>query len=273
MDYLEGFDRDFGDDPAFAGLMARALEKRILIHVANQQFEQATAEAQAMMDRYPDAAAAVICQVLDGLQPQIASLRDEMIGATTVVISEKEQQAGNLADVSGRLAKLLLDWAQQQNFDEPTMLAYQLPYIKSMRIAGQPAKAAEAMQSMGLLENFGNDLNVLIEAGETYYAMGVRENRTTLDTTYQAIDPQAIDRAAGYFDTLIRGLSEPYPPAYWIAWIRRLSINLALEQNVEDVLLRVGQLAQIDPDMGSKDGKFKQQFDSLVASANALRSR
>lgn len=260
---LDDFEDEFRDVAGVDDLLRDALEKRILTLVSAGRLQDAGDEAERMMARFPQDAAGVITGVLTGLEEQITTKR-RAAGENPAQAQALETEAATLADVASNLARLLIDWAAGQGFDDAEMLAYQLPYVRALRVAGRADEAAQYLRREDILENFGNDLDVLIVAGETFYALGV-DATTGPGATFTLKDADAARTAATYLDRIITGVQPPYPDAYWDAWLRRLSINLALGEGAGDVPLRIRQLADTDPQLGGP--AFKARFDALNAAA------
>ncbi len=241
---LANFENRFAAAP---DLVRLGYEKRIVTLVNGGRHDDAAREARAMMAAFPDDAAAVIDQVLTDLDTEIARLR--LAETQTLVAAEKqrlENQAQSLAATAARLANVLAEWAAGQGFSEEEMLAFRLIQSKSLRLAGETDQALEVLRP--LIAAFPDDAAVMSEYADTLFDVG---------------DEASLINAAGYYDRLINGLGQPYPPEWWNAWLKRLTINDRLGENTEDIPLRVRQLQLTDPNLGGP--AFKRGFDALEA--------
>ena len=148
--------------------------------------------------------------------------------------------------MASRLAHLLIKWAQRQQFNDEQMLPYQLVFIKSLRLAGDGTEALKRLSP--LLERFSDDAEVAHHAGEIYFVLGGREN---------------LFKATHYYDLIIASFRQaPYPEIWWNAWMRRFQIMDNLDQQTQDIPLRVRRLQRIDAAMGGE--RFARQFQRLA---------
>ncbi len=232
---IDTFETDFADRPA---LVQQGLERRILLLVEADRLGEAQDAAGTMMGRFPDAAAAVINNVLNDMERQIETLGDE------------SPRSAKLADAAAAMAKLLADWAQAQGYDARQMLPYRLVVLKSLRIADRPDEALAYLRDTNLEAAFGNNVEVLFEKARALVTKG---------------DEASLRAATPLLNRIISGLAEPYPELYWRAWIARLEINLKLNESVADVTRRVRQLQQSHPDLGGEP--FKSQLEGLAIDA------
>ncbi|MEO0514116.1 MAG: hypothetical protein AAF086_02325 [Planctomycetota bacterium] len=232
---IASFEADFADRPA---LVQQGLERRILLLVEADRLDEAQEASGTMMGRFPDAAAAVINNVLNDMERQIEALGDD------------SPRSAKLADAAAAMAKLLADWAQAQGYDARQMLPYRLVVLKSLRIADRPDEALAYLRDTNLEAQFGNNVEVLFEKARALVTQG---------------DEPSLRAAKPILNRIIGGLTEPYPDLYWRAWIARLEINLKLGEGVADVTRRVRQLQQAHPDLGGEP--FKDQLEGLAVEA------
>ncbi len=246
LQQLADFEKDYaGQDD----LVSMALERRIVILAApekNTDPSQLAQTAQAMMQRYPDDAAAVIDRVLSRIDEQID--RQRMIADDPKEITAQREAArariDSLAHTAEALADLLVQWAWQQNFQPQQLVPYELIQVKVLLLSGQADRAAEVMQP--LIQQYGDSLQVLHYAGETWFAKG---------------DEASLIEAAGYYDRIIAGLQPPYPDEYWSAWVRRLQINDKLNQYADQIPATVRRLQSQDPNLGGT--RYREQLMAL----------
>ncbi len=265
LERLDEAERELSEGTAYDQARQQVLSARIVSLVEAGRFNDASAEAQRMMQAYPESAAGVIGGVLSGLEARINTLRAQARDLPGTEAQPRRDEAATLAAVTSTLAKLLVDWADTQGFDPATKLAYDLPYVKSLRLAGRPADALQFLKSRNILDTFGDDLAVLESAGETYYALGVEERREAVSTRYRLKDDAMARAAIPLFDRIITGLRPPYSESYWNAWLRRLALNVALGIEPEKVPLRIRQLEASHPDLGGP--AFKARFERLSVDA------
>lgn len=241
---LDGFEAAFADHPELVRL---ALERRIVALGQAGRMDDLTQAARAMMERFPDDAAAVIDQVLSRLDTQIESARADAASTESRIRREELQdRATRLASTASLLAELLVDWARGQGFTAEEMLPFELVQAKSLVLAGR-ADDALAITSR-LIEAFPQDASVIGRHADALFGKG---------------DQESLTRASRYYDQLIRGLpGPPYDDAWWNAWLKRLQINDRLGQATADIPLRVRQLRQTDPNLGGE--RFKAPLERLA---------
>ncbi|MCC6682084.1 MAG: hypothetical protein IT445_14375 [Phycisphaeraceae bacterium] len=257
LEQLADFEKDYaGQDD----LVSMALERRIVILAApapgsstdpgSEPDSASPAKladaAGAMMQRYPDDAAAVIDRVLSRIDEQIDLQR--LIADDPKEITAQREAArtriDSLARTAEALADLLVRWAWQQNFQPQQLVPYELIQVKVLLLSGQADRAAEVMQPM--IQQYGDSLQVLHYAGETWFARG---------------DEASLIEAAGYYDRIIAGSQPPYPDEYWSAWVRRLQINDKLNQYVDQIPATVRRLQAQDANLGGP--RYREQLMSL----------
>ncbi len=217
---LDRYAQQFGDR---RDLMPAALQRRILLSVDQGELTRARDEAAAMMGRFPDGAAAVISAVLNDLETRLAPLDDN------------HPAVAPLADTAAALAKLLVDWAQGRGLDAREMLPYRLVVLKSLRIADRPREALAYLDDTGLAADFPNHADVLLERARVLTASG---------------DPQRLREARPILNRLLGALKEPYPEAYWLAWVTRMRVSLDLDEGVDELPRRLRLLEARHPDLG-----------------------
>ena len=246
---LDGFEQQFQDDPE---LVRSGLERRILLLVDAERLDEAKAAASEMMQRFPDAAAGVINGLLNNLESQIDTLNvtAEDPGTADSTRQAAQEEASRLADTAAAMAKLLTEWANGQGFSPEAMLPYHLVYLKSLRVAEQPAEALAYLRENNLAERWNNNADVLYEQALALMGTGEQQNLRT---------------ASGILNKVISNLAEPFPALYWEAWAARLNINLLLNENIDEVVRRVTQLENRFPDLGGEP--FKSRLQNLKARA------
>jgi len=255
IELLEGFEQRY---EGLGDVLSQGLEKRILAMVNAGRFDEAAEQAQRMMQRFPDDAAYVIDQVLGRIESLIDRLRRQ--ASQTLVSSEQQelrQRARNVADTAVKLAKLLVDWARGEGFSEEQLVAFELPYVKALRVAGELEAARERVDQM--LSRFPNDPDVINNAMEVYFELGGGPESA------EAVNREMLIQAARHANTLISGLQPnadgSYSAEYWNAWMRRLQINDRLGQQTDDIFFRVRQLEQNDPNLGGEP--YKRELTRL----------
>jgi len=230
---LESLSAQYSDN---ADISRAALSRGIVVMAQLGRFDDVFDKANKMMQAYPDDAAPVIDSVLTDLDRQIDALSRQMDQAT--LQQEKQQlqdQITRLAQSSEMLARLLLQWAIKQGYDDEQLLPFKLILCKAIRLAGKTDGALELLRP--LLEQFPNDPDVIDHIAETLFATGGQAS---------------FIESATYFDKLIEGLPAPYPAMWWHAWMRRLQIMEQLEQSVEDIPLCVRSLEMTDQNLGGE---------------------
>ena len=186
--------QSFADDHSNEShLVRQALGKRIVALSGAGHFDVAVAEADRMMRRFPDEASWVIDKTLTDLDEQVDQLRKRAATEDKKRLKKLlEQQARNNAQTASKLARLLLDWASTQNFDDDQMLPYRLIHIRSLRLAGQAEQALKRLRDIE--RHYRDDASVIHEAGETFFTIDDRENWI---------------RSAAYFNRIIMDYSHP----------------------------------------------------------------
>ena len=245
---LEGFDREYGDDE---DLLRESLAKGIVALAQAGDYDQVLSRAKAMMQQFPDDAAAVIDGVLADLDARIDQLRQS--AAESLVERDKNQmldQAMALARTTEGLSQMLLEWAMAQGYSEDDLVAFKLLLAKGRRLAGKPDGAAMLLEP--LAEKYAEHPGVIHQVAEALYA----KSRLP-EEQGGAVDRDAIVAAASQFDRLIIGLEgqedDELKRIWWNAWMRRLQISDVLGEGVGDIPLRVRQLRQTaDPNLGGE---------------------
>jgi hypothetical protein len=242
---LEGFETDY---PEQEGLIREVLQRRILSLVEVAQIDRAAEQAQRMMAAFPGDAAPVIDTVLTKIDGMVEKLRKQ--SATELVErnrKELDDKAAGLATTASRLAKLLLDWASAQKFDDNRMVPFKLILAKSLRLAGKPQESLALVAPMA--GKFPDDAEIVSAMGESNFLMGTEAG---------------LAQAAPFYDTIITRVqaeNQKYPAIWWNAWMRRLTINDRLKQGTSEIAMRIGQLILIDPGLGGE--LYKGEFERL----------
>ena len=242
---LEGFETDY---PEQEGLIREVLQRRILSLVEVAQIDRAAEQAQRMMAAFPGDAAPVIDTVLTKIDGMVEKLRKQ--SATELVErnrKELDDKAAGLATTASRLAKLLLDWASAQKFDDNRMVPFKLILAKSLRLAGKPQESLALVAPMAA--KFPDDAEIVSAMGESNFLLGTEAG---------------LAQAAPFYDTIITRVqaeNQKYPALWWNAWLRRLTINDRLKQGTNEIAMRIGQLMLIDPGLGGE--LYKSDFEKL----------
>ncbi len=234
---VEGFELAY---PKQADLIGMALELRLVALGDAGRREALAQTAERMVRDYPDQAAPVIDQVLTKAETRIDQLHVEAATASTARREQIEQEARGQAQMAAVLAKYLLDWAKTQDFDAQTLMPFEVIRAKTLRMSGDVDTALPILS--GLIRDYPNDAQVMAEYAHVLYAKG---------------DEDSLIEAVRYYDRLITGLSAPYPPEWWTAWMRRLQINDQLGEGTEEIPLRVRQLRMTHPDLGGPVTKME----------------
>jgi len=270
VDVLEDFTETFKDDDT---LVREGLAKRIVALARTGKYAESAAEAQQMMDKFPDHAAGVISGVLDQISERIDYLRDA--ARHLKVTTDKEQlleEARGLAQTAKRLADLLLKWAQDEGLHDDQMLPYQLMRVKALIVSGKAEEAVKAME--GLYKKYPNDANVVYYLAEAKYAVGTEESRKATNPLWNKIreaherantkllaaefqvesagdDPDKL-AAAQEALTKARQDKQALDPLYWMSWMRSLQITseYGSESAKAQIPIRVDQLRIEDPRLG-----------------------
>ena len=150
-------------------------------------------------------------------------------------LDDDDPAAAPLADTAAALAKLMADWARGRGLNVREMLPYHLVVLKSLRIAGRPDEALAYLDDTGLAAEWPNHADVLLERARVLAGSG---------------DPERLREARPILNRLIKALTEPYPDAYWQAWITRMQVSLALNEGVDELPRRVRLLEARPPGSG-----------------------
>ncbi|MFW6059966.1 MAG: hypothetical protein ACODAQ_07275 [Phycisphaeraceae bacterium] len=223
---------------------AQDARQRELSQQAAQHMQSAVEQAQRMMADFPDEAAGVIDQVLTRLEREIHAQRRQAEDTVRRQAQQLRRSADQMADVASQLAETLMQWAEQQDIDAARMLQYRLIQARALRLAGEAQRAVALLEPQ--MQEFPNDASLISEYAEALYARG---------------DQESLTQAARQYDKLIRGLREPYPDAWWNAWMRRLQINDQLGRATDDIPLRVRQLKRTDPNLGGSP--YRETLEAL----------
>jgi len=237
--------KDF--EPAYPGesdLIGQALELRILALSDSHQHEALGETAKQMIADYPDEAAPVIDDVLSRADERIDRLRSQAAIADASSRQELVDEAEEQAKAAAMLSELLLGWAQEQGFDSEQLMPFELIRARTLRLSGRVVPAVGILR--GLVDDYPHDAQVVLEYAQALYDLG---------------DEDSLIEAVRYYDRLITGLDQPFPKEWWIAWMRRLQINDRLNEQTDEIPLRVRQLRLTDPDLGGP--VTKQELERL----------
>lgn len=231
-------------------LMREALSRRIVLRSRAGQLDAAAAEAERMMQSFPDAAAGVIDQVLTDLDHQAEALRLE--AARETVDRRREAltaQAVSMSAVAEKMAQLLVRWAEGEGYTPRQMLPYQLVLARSMRLANRADEAHAVIEP--LMVRYADSVEVIREAAEIHFARD---------------DNESLNQAGQLFTQLIEAMplneDGSYPQAYFAAWMRYLQVCDRLRQRTEDINLSVRQLKLADPNLGGEP--YKSELEKLM---------
>lgn len=245
IELLEGFETDYADVPDY---VPDAIERRIMAMVDADRLDDAAAEARKMMQNFPQNAAAIISEVLDGLESEIDTLGRRIASETLdSKRAQFEQQRSEKAQVAVKLSEVLLEWAKGQGFGAEQMLPYRLPVIKALRLSGKPDEALGRITP--LAEEFPTFGILLYEKAEAHYALGDEEN---------------LRAARPLYIRLIGGLEKEGGPMYWRSWVRVLSIADKLQEGTDKITGSVRRLRELrDKELGGPE--FKGELEQLEA--------
>ncbi|MEM0913485.1 MAG: hypothetical protein AAGK09_02635 [Planctomycetota bacterium] len=227
-------------------LALRRGEVRIELLLAANRFDDASAEAVALLGRHGGDAAAAVDGVLTRVEDQVEVLRAQ--SAEALAPSRKAQlneRASAMASSAVALAEGLRRWANDQGFDADRLVAFDIAYAKALRRAGRPMDAVEVLDAVP--EAYFNDIAVIAETADALREAGGQEN---------------LAEAVELYDLLIGGLGEPFPAEWWNAWAGRLEIDEQLGRG-DAVGTRVRQLRFTDPGLGGEP--YKSRLEALEA--------
>ena len=218
--------------------------KRIVYLARMDEQDRVRDEAQSMMARFPDDAAYVINVVLNDIDDEVQRLRSD---AGQELSETRRRELLDSASVKTRtavaLGQLLYGWAQQQDgINADGMISYELLLARAERLNGDPQRAVELLQrGYGM---YPQDVEILHELGEAYYALGGDSN---------------LKKAAGYFNVIAanmqRGDNGQYPKQAFNAWMRWFQINdkLGNERNAKQIPILVRRLQnEADEQLGGE---------------------
>ena len=240
---------------ADAAAAAEVASLRLQLLVQADRVTEARTEAAAMLERDPDAAAAAIDGVLNGLDAELQQLTAGVRrGRAGTGVDAARLLAERRGQAAVELGRLLLDATTSGNLPEAQRLAYELPYLRALRSAGRPTDALVYAEEARLSERFPNELAVLRELMEAAYAAGIREPADST-ATFEVADPATAEQAAALASRLVSGLTPDAADAtprdtYWLAWSRLLAVALARGEAPSEVGLRLRQLEVSDPALG-----------------------
>ncbi len=238
---LDGFEKAYwGEDD----LISQALEYRIIALTDAGRHEALAVEAKRMLEDYPDQAASVIDGVLSETDLRIERLQAQAATSDGITQESLEKQAKAQAQAGAVLSGFLLEWAQGQSLDAQALMPFEVIRAKTLRLSGKVEPAAALLGR--LINDFPDDAQVMLEYAQTLYDRG---------------DDDSLIEAVRYYDRLITGLGQPFPRAWWVAWMRRLQINDRLNEGTEEIPLRVRQLRMTDPQLGGP--VTKQELERL----------
>lgn len=250
---LEGFREDF---EANAQLLRRGYEEMISARVAAGDLATAVSLAEAMTERFPRDSAYVINEVVERLDREIASLRQQ---ADAALAASRQRdlsgQAQTKAEAASRLTGLLLQWARNQNLEPQQLLSYQLLQGKTLRLAGKLRESLATLQP--LTQQFPQNGQALYEYGLTQFALARQNNWTG--------EGEAGKEAIRAFGTLSRVnlYQRPLPEMYWVSNLRLLQLmDMRTEgRKNTDIFLRVRRLEQVNEDLGGET--LRAEFQNL----------
>ncbi len=243
LDLVKDFERDHADDK---DLVRGVYERKIIQLAQADRHKELEEQAREMMLKAPDDAAPVISGVLDRLEREIDHLRGEANKQENVANRpELLAKAASRAQTASALAELLLDWAKKRGLPREDMIAYEMVYVKALRLAGKPDDALKLMGPIAKDPQYQHDGTVIQEYAETLFAAGLQGGQVTSRDTLVA--------AAEQYKQLIFGFAQgPFPPAFWNAWMRWMQIADALGEGTQGIPAKVRELVAFDPNLGGE---------------------
>ncbi len=248
---LTGLEHDYADNPEVVRL---ALGKHIMALADLGQMDQAQALAQRMMAQYPDAAAAVVNDILTSLDQEVEQLRQQLATATLDrVRQELQQKIVNRSRAAELFARMLNQWAESKHFTDQQMLPIRVVLAKSLLLSGKATEALGVVKPLMANQAFSHDADLIAITAETYYQLGAPTS-----------NQEQLSAAAKLYNQLIGGLKAQngkYPPMWWQSWLRLLQIRDLLRINPQEIPGLVDRLKATDKDLGGP--QFKPEFERL----------
>jgi hypothetical protein len=219
VDVLIGFESAFSEFPE---LVRSAVGQRILsrtrlflLEGSEEALEQVESEAEQMIRRFPDQAAAVVSNVLSSLGDRSTELRQRIDAEPSRIRQQRlRAQRERIADASAELANLLQLWIDRKEEVSPGLeLQVALLQAKALRVAGEAEQAVALLQPLVDDPRFAGEGLLQLEWAEALFATGDCDQRR------RALRPYV--RLAG---ALRADPQTGYPDVYWQAWTRYLQI-------------------------------------------------
>ncbi len=235
------------DDPA---LKQRARQKLIVVKVEQGDATKAVELAQQMMDAAGSDAQeqANVAATIDNVLREIARTVEERRYQSLVVTgNERRKQlrasAVTLAKAAQTLAKMLIDWADKQNFDPDEMFTYRAIYVQSLILSESWTAAEKALKP--LVDEFPEEPRVIYYQGEVLF------NATNADGSPNR---DKVKQSVYLYDKLTKAIKpedgELQKELWWNAWLRRLQIHDKLNVHTDSIPDLIGQLKFQYGDLG-----------------------
>ena len=262
---LDGFEKDFSEH---TDLIQEALEQRIIALSTLGKADEANTAATRMFNEFPDAAGAVVDNVLRDMIVQVEQLREDF--ELLKIASDRQavlRKIRNLSKTGELLANQLIAWATEEGLAEDEMLTYRMIQVQSMIMVGKSSEAAQMLATIA--EKYPGDANVLFTQAEALYKAGLVKTDAAAKTT----DLRA---AAKIYYQLIDGLdpaknadaaaNEKMLGIWWQAWLRALQIADVRQKGADQIPDRVEVLRGYDDNLGGTI--LRQRFLRLAAKYN-----
>ena len=237
------------------------------------RLDEAHQESIRLMANSPGRAAAVVYKVLSQISIEMEGWRREA-QMPAVARAQREALLGRAqqhATAAVNLAAMLVEWsANQPELGQDQVTAFQLIEARARIVAGESAVALAILDRIQQTPDFANDVAVLDARGDAHFQAATQVGAAPDEFTEEQL--RHLEASTRAYDVILEGLAPDetgsYPPPWWHAWMRRLSINDMLNVDTTEIPYRVRQLRLTDPDLGGEP--YKTELERLE-NKHALR--
>ncbi len=255
-------------------LIRTMLAKRIVSYFKAGKIEEAVNESRNMMRNYPDEAAFVVERVLDDLNSQVQSIRNQ---AESTESATKRQDllasAVKLQVAAKELAQILLDRAldPKRGLTPAQQLAPRLVYAKALMNNNEVDKAETIIKPLLEIEALKSQGQLQFTAAQIYYQMAMDSAKADKAKAITILDKNVLLRLSPLIKNIRKdAATNKYPDLFWQSWLLTLQTSAALYEldntrfadYKKRIPMIVKQLQGTDPNLGGP--RFKEEFLKLM---------
>jgi len=220
--------------------LADATRLRIRAFYESNQAEKVVAEIERLTQASPEEGGPMLAMLLESTQRTIEGLFDAQRDAEARAAAERELVP---------MAQALQQWLDVQGGEAADHSRLWFRVAEAYRLAGRFSEALPTY--VVLLTENPDGLEASVGQAECLYALG----RAADNNTEQLGEAMMVFRRIG------AGSPDDIGSAWWLAQLRMLQILEATDRNTQQIVPRIMQLRQRDPDLGGD--RFRQEFEAL----------